>query len=596
MPYVLLTLAVIAGAAAIFLWYLDSKQRRAQQAEQPPAAVELPGQPEQTGASAELADAPSADIASANILGNSVPNTSIPGAGESVAADTEWSAQATYGDALRRGRVLDDEELATAEQLPQQDLAEQDLPQHDEESAAESAGDPIAEAKAEVDNAELDTEEGSELDAAAGAEPLVEPRSELDAEPHVESDLENDAEAESALASERQPEPTEASQNPESAETLEAAEATETAPKPEPDLASNELLSAEENRSDVSDASDVNDLSDAAAVHADGVNGADHFEERDDAAEQPTPVAPVAKPAGPRRDSIIPGALRRERRQWAEKNGFSFSKHDEYLVDEWTRGAAAGGAAPKDIVQGSAYGHEMVLMDLGGVNVMAMRTGAATEIVVDFRRVDRDQRNDRTTGEAVFDDLLEVGHIADFTVYATDAAVASRMIDARVVTACDSLPEIVTAVWMESDWVLAQTDKGSHASDWDEMLAPLGLLADVARVLPPRSMANQILKFEGADPTRMMGPKQPPAFENNQLLHVVPDPQDHPPIQRPSEPVELPTRSKAEARGYLEPYALGVDEVDAIADGVDKSQEGGHRKRPHVKRDLSAGPSIFGDE
>ncbi|MDK4228261.1 hypothetical protein [Corynebacterium pseudodiphtheriticum] len=572
MPYVLLTLAVIAGAAAIFLWYLDSKQRRAQQTEQPPAAVESPGQPEQTGASAELADAPSTDIASANVPGASIPSVDIPDAEDSVATDTEWSAQATYGDALRRGRVLDDEELATAEQLPQQDL-----PQQDEESAAESAADPIAEANAEVDNAELDTEldteEGSELDAAAGAEPLVEPRSELDAEPHVESDLEYDAETDSALVSERQPEPTEASENPESAEALEAAEATETAPKPEPGLESNELLSAEENRSDVSD---VNDLSDAA--------------------EHPTPVAPIAKPAGPRRDSIIPGALRRERRQWAEKNGFSFSKHDEYLVDEWTRGAAAGGAAPKDIVQGSAYGHEMVLMDLGGVNVMAMRTGAATEIVVDFRRVDRDQRNDRTTGEAVFDDLLEVGHIADFTVYATDAAVASRMIDARVVTACDSLPEIVTAVWMESDWVLAQTDKGSHASDWDEMLAPLGLLADVARVLPPRSMANQILKFEGADPTRMMGPKQPPAFENNQLLHVVPDPQDHPPIQRPSEPVELPTRSKAEARGYLEPYALGVDEVDAIADGVDKSQEGGHRKRPHVKRDLSAGPSIFDDE
>lgn len=578
MPYVLLTLAVIAGAAAIFLWYLDSKQRRAQQAEQPPAAVELPGQPEQTGASAELADAPSTDIASANVPGASIPSVDIPDAEESVATDTEWSAQATYGDALRRGRVLDDEELATAEQLPQQDLAEQDLPQRDEEFVAESAGDPIAEANAEVDNAELDTE----LDTEEG--------SELDAEPHVESDLENDAETDSALVSERQPEPTEASEKP------EATENPETAPKPEPGLASNELFSAEENRSDVSDASDANDLSDAAAVHADGVNGADHFEERDDAAEQPTPVAPVAKPAGPRRDSIIPGALRRERRQWAEKNGFSFSKHDEYLVDEWTRGAAAGGAAPKDIVQGSAYGHEMVLMDLGGVNVMAMRTGAATEIVVDFRRVDRDQRNDRTTGEAVFDDLLEVGHIADFTVYATDAAVASRMIDARVVTACDSLPEIVTAVWMESDWVLAQTDKGSHASDWDEMLAPLGLLADVARVLPPRSMANQILKFEGADPTRMMGPKQPPAFENNQLLHVVPDPQDHPPIQRPSEPVELPTRSKAEARGYLEPYALGVDEVDAIADGVDKSQEGGHRKRPHVKRDLSAGPSIFGDE
>ena len=151
------------------MWYLDSKQRRAQQAEQPPAAVELPGQPEQTGASAELADAPSADIASANVPGASIPSVDIPDAEESVAADTEWSAQATYGDALRRGRVLDDEELATAEQLPQQDLAEQDLPQRDEEFVAESAGDPIAEAKAEVDNAELDS-----------AEPLVEPRSELD--------------------------------------------------------------------------------------------------------------------------------------------------------------------------------------------------------------------------------------------------------------------------------------------------------------------------------------------------------------------------------------------------------------------------------
>lgn len=504
MPYVLLTLAVIAGAAAVFLWYLDSKQRRAQHQESL-AAVEPAEQEGRTTTGAALAD----DTFSDELISDE------PGTTEEHA---EWSAQASYGDAPIRGRVLDDEELATAEQLPQHyDVL--DVEPVTDDVLADDSGLSEQEIAHETEH---DFERDYQFEKSEGErESAREPELDLEQQPGLEQQPDLEQQPELGLEQEQEPKP-------------------EPAPEPQ--------------------------------------------------------STPVAKPAGPRRDSIIPGALRRERRQWAEKNGFSFAKHDDYLVDEWTRGAAAGGAAPKDIVQGSAYGHEMVLMDLGGVNVMAMRTGAATEIVVDFRRADRDQRTDRTTGEADFDDLLEVGHIGDFTAYATDAAVASRMIDARVVTACDNLTEIVTAVWIESDWVLAQTDKGSHAADWDEMLAPLGLLADAARVLPPRSMAKQILKFDGADPTRMMGPKQPPVFENNQPLRVVPDPQDHPPVQRPSEPVELPTRSKADARGYLEPYALGVDEVDAIADGVDKPDEKGHSKRPHVKRDLSAGPSIFGDD
>lgn len=527
MPYVLLTLAVIAGAAAIFLWYLDSKQRRDQQAQISP-------QPDAAADNAQAVD--TADAA------DNVDTAGLEQTADAIGAGDEWSSQATYGSAMHRGQLLDDEELATAEQLPRHEE-----PEFEGMAAVEPALDP------EV-HSELDSELDSELNSA------------VDSEQDREAELEELAVAENSAAdvSADVSEDTEHADDDTDADVVTDAEqyaelaSSESAPEPAPEAATESEPELEP--------------------------------------ESEQAPAPVAKPAGPRRDSIIPGALRRERRQWAEKHGFGFSKHDDYLIDEWTRGAAAGGAAPKDIVQGSAFGHEMVLMDLGGVNVMAMRTGAATEIVVDFRRADRDQRNDRTTGEADFDDLLEVGHIADFVVYATDAAVASRMIDARVVTACDNIPEIVTAVWIESDWVLAQTDKGSHAADWDEMLAPLALLADVARVLPPRSMANQILKFEGADPTRMMGPKQPPAFENNQPLHVVPDPQDHPPVQRPSEPVELPTRSKADARGYLEPYALGADEVDAIADGTDNSTTRGRAKRPHMRRDLSSGPSIFGDD
>lgn len=523
MPYVLLTLAVIAGAAAIFLWYLDSKQRRDQQAQISP-------QPDAAADNAQAVD--TADAA------DNVDTAGLEQTADAIGAGDEWSSQATYGSAMHRGQLLDDEELATAEQLPRHEE-----PEFEGMAAVEPALDP------EV-HSELDSELDSELNSA------------VDSEQDREAELEELAVAENSAAD----------------VSADVSEDTEHA----------------DDDTDADVVTDAEQYAELASSESAPEAATESEPELEPESEQAP--APVAKPAGPRRDSIIPGALRRERRQWAEKHGFGFSKHDDYLIDEWTRGAAAGGAAPKDIVQGSAFGHEMVLMDLGGVNVMAMRTGAATEIVVDFRRADRDQRNDRTTGEADFDDLLEVGHIADFVVYATDAAVASRMIDARVVTACDNIPEIVTAVWIESDWVLAQTDKGSHAADWDEMLAPLALLADVARVLPPRSMANQILKFEGADPTRMMGPKQPPAFENNQPLHVVPDPQDHPPVQRPSEPVELPTRSKADARGYLEPYALGADEVDAIADGTDNSTTRGRAKRPHMRRDLSSGPSIFGDD
>lgn len=434
MPYVLLTLAVIAGAAAVFLWYLDSKQRRAQHQDSP-AAVEPAEQEGRTNTGAALAG----DTFSGELISDELTSDE-PGTTEEHA---EWSSQASYGDAPSRGRVLDDEELATAEQLPQHDDV-LDVEPVTDDVLADDSGLPEHEPEEEVAH---ETEHAPEHEAEQDFEREYQPEQSESAFDY-EFDYARELEPEPQLDQEQQPEL-----------ELELEQEQQQEPEPAP-------------------------------------------------VAEPAPT-PVAKPAGPRRDSIIPGALRRERRQWAENNGFSFAKHDDYLVDEWTRGAAAGGAAPKDIVQGSAYGHEMVLMDLGGVNVMAMRTGAATEIVVDFRRADRDQRTDRTTGEADFDDLLEVGHIGDFTAYATDAAVASRMIDARVVTACDNLPEIVTAVWIESDWVLAQTDKGSHAADWDEMLAPLGLLADAARVLPPRSMAKQILKFDGADPTRMMGPKQP---------------------------------------------------------------------------------------
>ena len=152
-------------------------------------------------------------------------------------------------------------------------------------------------------------------------------------------------------------------------------------------------------------------------------------------------------------------------------------KADPYLVDEWTRGVASTGAAPKDIVAGNVYGHEMLLMDIDGVNVMAMRTGAASDMVVDFRRFDRDDAK-------ASEDLLLAMTIEGFDVYSSDSAVTERMVDERVHVALQQMPEAVTALWMETEWVLAQTTKQARSAEWDAMLPPLALLADAARVLP----------------------------------------------------------------------------------------------------------------
>ncbi len=298
----------------------------------------------------------------------------------------------------------------------------------------------------------------------------------------------------------------------------------------------------------------------------------------------------------------LPGTMHRYRKEWAQDNGFEMSKSDDYLVDEWFRGAAATGAVPKDIVSGEAYGHELVLMDLGGVNVMAMRTGAASDEVVDFRREDLEATESS-------DDLMEAVNVCGFDIFATDAGVAQRMIDPRVEAALEAMPEEVTAVWMESEWVLAQYEDQSRPQHWEDTLAPLAMLADVARVLPPRSSAAQTLRFEDADPSREMPEKTPlssvPVGAGAAGLHVVKDGdtgnqvsddeegEEQPLVQRPDEPTELPTRKTAVSHGDVELRPLGGDEVDAIADGNERPQI--DADMPRVPRNLPKSSSIFDD-
>ncbi|WP_293821337.1 hypothetical protein [uncultured Corynebacterium sp.] len=291
---------------------------------------------------------------------------------------------------------------------------------------------------------------------------------------------------------------------------------------------------------------------------------------------------PLSKPHA-RHRPILPGTIRRERRNWAEAKGFEFMKSDPYLVDEWTRGVASTGAAPKDIVAGNVYGHEMLLMDIDGINVMAMRTGAASDMVVDFRRFSRDDAK-------ASEDLLLAMTIEGFDVYSSDSAVTERMVDERVHVALQQMPEAVTALWMETEWVLAQTTKQARSAEWEAMLPPLALLADAARVLPPRSSATHVVRLEELDPAREI-PAQPVVEAVGGAPAAGAPEFERPVIQRPEEPLHMPSRAYSETRGPVEHSALGGDEVDAIADGRERPTPDSHTAR--LPRQQFRAASIF---
>lgn len=302
-----------------------------------------------------------------------------------------------------------------------------------------------------------------------------------------------------------------------------------------------------------------------------------------EASAEPAPAHSFAERAE-RARHLVPGSARRERKAFGQQRGWEYIKHDSYLADEWTRGAAARGQEPRDIVAGSVRGHETLLFDMGSIPVMAMRTGAASDIVVDFRRAGEEAENHS-------EDLVYVREEEGFEVFATDAGVGQRLIDARVTDALSRLPAEVTAVWMEGEWALAQTTRQARSAEWEELLEPLATLADSARVLPPRSEAAQVLRVDELDPSRDIPEPPQPEPTGPTAVPDRDDSLDTPTIQRPTEPVVMPSRTTSEARGTIDHSSLGADEVDAIADGHEHPAPENNQAR--LPRRFDGGSSIF---
>lgn len=284
--------------------------------------------------------------------------------------------------------------------------------------------------------------------------------------------------------------------------------------------------------------------------------------------------------------SSLPGSQRRERRNWAAKHHFDFIKEDAFLTLEWSRGAASTGAVARDVVSGMAEGYETHLVDLAGVPVMAMRRGITSDVVIDARRGEQPADPEREES----DDLVEIDTVSGFRLLSNVAGVAQRFVDERIHVGLDSMPEAVTAVWMESDWVLAETIKGSTPSDWEEILRPLALLTDASFTLPPRSTRAQTLDLKHLEPSRLK-PEQPekPAFTPNASEEDL----SQPLVIRPEEPLQMPVRGVQESRGVVEPRSLGADDVESIAEGDPERPSDLYGTR--VLRDLNGQSSIFQD-
>lgn len=278
----------------------------------------------------------------------------------------------------------------------------------------------------------------------------------------------------------------------------------------------------------------------------------------------------------------LPGAARREKRAWAQERGFGYQRTDNFLTDEWSRGAASTGASAKDVVSGVLYGHEMYLAELGGITVMALRRPGASDVVVDARRA--------VLGEELeSEDLIPVSTVAGFSLFSNDPGAAERMTDTRFRSALAGMPETVTAVWMESDWVLAQTAKGSTHEDWDTMAAMLAVCAAVARVLPPRMGATQAVDFHDCDPSRPL--PVPPSYFEDEPEEDLPE---MPQITRQDEPVEMPSRSEEISHGVVEPRSIGSQSVEAIA-GDDEEATPNSYQGTRIVRELNGRSSIFED-
>lgn len=450
------------------------------------------------------------------------------------------------------------------------------------ESVNETADEPGAAIEAEVEaevepEAEIEPEPETASTAGAEVEAEVEREAEIDPVPEtaIEADTATEVETKSG------PEP----------ETASAAEA-ERETGIEPEAAPEEASGAE---SDVAESTDPDDepldLGDEPAATALRRRSRPSFVPR-------FPTRADLRHLGP-----LGGlAARRARKSWALDRNADFSKIDAEIASWWSR-VPEGDA--RDVVSGFAHGREMHLCDIGGVTLLALRRPVPSDEIMEF------SRDGRT-------DLPEVGVEDGVTVSATDPEIIHRIFDSRAHRVLRDIPESVTAVWAEGEWVIAAFADGSGPGEWDASLTPLAGFGDIARRLPPspgsigeldaahrdptRPTAADAARAAGADtapPGHLRPLPEPSAATAPATAAAVAEPVEAAPSWTPptasDHPLETPTRSVGKRMGDGDFRNLGESGADLPALGEDPEHSRAAVTGGRIIRPDSGPAGIFGD-
>lgn len=238
---------------------------------------------------------------------------------------------------------------------------------------------------------------------------------------------------------------------------------------------------------------------------------------------QPSQPEKPAQPVAATRRRLSGRKLRHLRKQWAQQRNATYNRVDHELPSYWQR-TPEGDA--KAVVSGFAFGREMHLADVGGITTLAIRRSVASDEVFELRR----------SGDTT---LPHVATEAGLVVAATAPELIHRIFDERATRMLVNVHPVITRMWSENSWSLAQLVGGTVIEDWEAALTSLGDFSDIARRLPPAEGETVAPDTEQWDPTRLQLTEQESESGRGHLQAVPTSPRTHTNHDGGDEPLDV---------------------------------------------------------
>lgn len=197
------------------------------------------------------------------------------------------------------------------------------------------------------------------------------------------------------------------------------------------------------------------------------------------------------------------GDGRRARRAFAEAHGLEFQRSDTFLANELSTFPHRRNDMT-DVVSGFIHGRETHLGELGAATILLLRRDLASSHVVALVRAGAPE-----LGRDLTDLHAPDADFGTFGMQCDDTDVGARLVDTRLVSLLERLPDGVDAVWAEGTWAGARFAERPTMPDVQAVIGPLAQFADCLRVLPPAAHSDQDIAELTAFPDVQRDPTRP---------------------------------------------------------------------------------------